>query len=154
MKSETVQVEEAVVLEAKQESLWRRARRVLFVVLGFVFFGLGAVGAFVPILPTTPFLLLAAACFSRGSKRFDRWFTSTKLYKRYLESFVRERSMTLRTKVSLCAFASTMLIIAFILAPVLPARILIVAVIIFKYYYFIFRIKTIKEPVKQEAQES
>jgi uncharacterized membrane protein YbaN (DUF454 family) len=125
------------------ETAFRRVRRVLFAGLGFIFFGLGAVGAFLPILPTTPFLLLAAACFSRSSKRFDDWMKGTKLYKKHLASFVENRSMTLKTKVTLCAFASTMLIIAFIVAPVIYARVLIVAVLLFKYYYFIFRIKTI-----------
>jgi uncharacterized membrane protein YbaN (DUF454 family) len=118
-------------------------KRVLFAALGFIFFGLGAVGAFLPILPTTPFLLLSVACFSRSSQRFDSWVKGTQLYKNHLESFVQDRSMTLRTKVTLCAFASTMLIIAFILVGNLYARIFIVAVILFKYWYFIFRIRTI-----------
>lgn len=119
-------------------------KRVLFTALGFIFFGLGAVGAFLPILPTTPFLLLSIACFSRSSQRFDNWVKNTKLYKKYLESFVQDRSMTLKTKISLCIFASTMLIIAFIAVDNLHARILIAAVILFKYWYFIFRIRTIK----------
>jgi uncharacterized membrane protein YbaN (DUF454 family) len=131
--------------EPVRETGWRRIRRIIFVVLGFIFFGLGATGAVLPVLPTTPFLILAAACFSRGSARFDAWFKSTKLYQRYLDSFVRNRSMTLRTKIALCGFASAMLILAFIFTPILLVRILIVAVILCKYYYFIFRIKTIKE---------
>jgi uncharacterized membrane protein YbaN (DUF454 family) len=117
-------------------------RRVLFAALGFIFFGLGAVGAFLPILPTTPFLLLAAACFSRSSQRFDDWIKGTKLYKKHLESFVSDRSMPLKTKVSICALASTMMIIALVLANNLYVRIFIAALIVFLYYYFIFRIRT------------
>lgn len=90
-------------------------KKTLFVILGFIFFGLGAIGAVLPMLPTTPFLLLAAVCFTKGSARFDNWFKSTKLYKNHLDSFVTKRSMTLKTKICLCAFATCMLLIAFFL---------------------------------------
>lgn len=126
-------------------------KKAIFVALGFVFFGLGAVGAALPILPTTPFLLLAAACFAKGSVRFNNWFLNTKLYQNHLESFVENRSMTLKTKISLCAFASAMLLIAFFMMNNLPGRICILCVMAFKYYYFIFRIKTIKPGDVQES---
>ncbi|WP_195268525.1 YbaN family protein [Eubacterium sp. 1001713B170207_170306_E7] len=119
--------------------------KTLYLIIGFLFFGLGAIGVILPVLPTTPFLLVASYCFARGSKRFNDWFLSTRIYQKHLDSFVKERSMTLKTKISLLSFASAMLILAFCLVDVIYARILIIAVIIFKYYYFIFRIKTIRE---------
>lgn len=119
--------------------------KTLYLIIGFLFFGLGAIGVILPVLPTTPFLLVANYCFARGSKRFNDWFLSTKIYQKHLDSFVKERAMTLKTKISLLSFASAMLILAFCLVDVIYARILIIAVMIFKYYYFICRIKTIQE---------
>ncbi|WP_392885771.1 YbaN family protein [Eubacterium limosum] len=119
--------------------------KTLYLIIGFLFFGLGAIGVILPVLPTTPFLLVASYCFARGSKRFNDWFLSTKIYQKHLDSFVKERAMTLKTKISLLSFASAMLILAFCLVDIIYARILIIAVMIFKYYYFICRIKTIQE---------
>lgn len=118
-------------------------KKAIFVSLGLLFFGCGAVGAVLPVLPTTPFLLLSAVCFSHGSERFQNWFVHTKLYQKHLEDFVRERAMPLKTKIVICAFASTMLILAFLMMDNLFGRIAILCLIAFKYYYFIFRIKTL-----------
>lgn len=118
--------------------------KILFIILGFFFLGIGAVGVVLPVLPTTPFLLAAAFFFARGSRRFNAWFLSTKLYKLHLESFVQSRSMKLKSKVGLLSFASTMLIIAFILSHNIYVRILVVLVAIYKYYYFTTKIKTIR----------
>lgn len=119
--------------------------RLFFILLGFISMGLGCIGVVLPILPTTPFLLLASFCFAKGSKRFHDWFVHTSLYRKHLEDFVKTRTMTMRTKVTILAFASSMLLIGFIMSDVLIARIIIAFLFVFKYYYFIFRIKTLKE---------
>lgn len=119
--------------------------KVIYVALGIIFMSIGVVGVILPILPTTPFLLLATFFFARGSEKFHKWFISTSLYKKHLSYFVKSKAMTLRTKFSILVPASSMLIIAFILVPRWHAKILIVAVFIFKYYYFFFRIQTIKD---------
>lgn len=117
--------------------------KIIYAVIGLISFLLGLIGVILPILPTTPFWLLAAFCFGKSSKRLHDWFTNTNLYKIHLEDFVTNREMTRATKIKLLSFASTMLIIAFIKVDVIYARITIIALMIFKYYYFATKIKTI-----------
>lgn len=122
--------------------------KAMFIILGFLFTIIGAIGVILPILPTTPFLLIASFCFMKGSDKLNNWFKSTKLYKNNLKSFDKNRSMTFKTKVIILGFASVMLLIPFITVPVLPMRIFIIALIILKYYFFIFKIKTVKPEKK------
>lgn len=119
--------------------------KVVYIILGFFFTLLGAIGVIIPILPTTPFLLLASFFYAKGSIRFHQWFTSTKLYNKHLREFVSERAMTLETKIKLLTFASTMLLIAFLMVDVIYARVTIILLVIFKYYYFTFKIRTIQK---------
>lgn len=123
----------------------RQIVKLLFVSTGFITLGLGVVGMFVPVLPTTPFLLISSFCFVKGSERFDKWFRSTKIYKKHLEDFVRDRSMPLKQKVSINLLADTMILIAFFMVDKLWVRIILILCILYKWYYFIFKIKTIKE---------
>ena len=117
--------------------------KYLFIFLGFLFTILGAVGIFLPILPTVPFLLLASICFAKGSKRFHNWFKSTKLYKNNLESFEKDRSMTLKTKWSILIPVTILLLVAFFMMKNIYGRTFIVVLILAKYYVFLFRIKTV-----------
>lgn len=121
-----------------------KIKKYLYVAVGLISFVLGAVGVIIPILPTTPFLLLASFCFVRGSEKFDRWFKSTKIYQKHLESFVNERAMTMKQKVTILLFADFMLVFPIILVDNLHMRLFLIGLVCFKFYYFIFRIKTIK----------
>lgn len=125
--------------------------RTLWLLAGFLAMGLGAVGVVLPVLPTTPFLLLASFCLAKGSERFHRWFTGTRLYKKHLESFVENRSMTLKTKFSLLIPASCMLVLALLAMPNLYGRLFIVFLIIFKYVYFFTKIKTVPSGYRLES---
>ncbi len=126
--------------------------RIIWLLAGFLAMGIGAVGVALPVLPTTPFLLLASFCLAKGSDRFHRWFTGTKLYKRHLESFVKNRSMTLKTKFSLLIPASCMLVLALLAMPNIYGRIFIVFLIVFKYVYFFTRIKTVPAGYRMESE--
>jgi len=73
--------------------------RVLLVIAGTFFVGLGIVGIFVPVLPTTPFLLLAAACYARGSQRFYGWLLNNKWFGSYIRNYLERKGIPLRVKV-------------------------------------------------------
>lgn len=119
-------------------------------VLGTLFMVLGLIGVVLPILPTTPLLLLTVYFYAKGSKRFHDWFVSTWLYKRYLGEFVRTKSMTWRGKWRLMLLVDTMLLISFLTINVIALRVLIVVLVIIKYLYF-FAILETRKPTKNDG---
>lgn len=123
----------------------KKIKKYMYVTAGIISVILGSIGVILPVLPTTPFLLLASFCFAKGSKRFENWFKSTKLYKKHLESFVNNRAMTLKQKWTLLLFADFMMMFPLIILDSLIVKGIIVIVIICKYYYFFTQIETIKE---------
>ena len=95
MNEQAAQIKQGGAVEqAKQENF--RLRHGLWAAGGFLFFALGMAGVVLPILPTTPFILVAAFCFARSSDRLNSWFKGTKVYKMVLEGYMTKHSMTLR----------------------------------------------------------
>lgn len=94
----------------------RAVLRWLLFIVGWGCVVMGAIGVVLPVLPTTPFLLLAAACFDRSSPRFHRWLLSTKLFGPLIENWQRERYIEKRSKrvalvVVAVTFSSSILIV-------------------------------------------
>jgi uncharacterized membrane protein YbaN (DUF454 family) len=73
--------------------------RVLFAALGCFFVVVGIVGIFVPLLPTTPFLLLASACFARSSARLHNWLRTHRTFGRLLRDWEDGKGIPLRAKI-------------------------------------------------------
>ena len=71
---------------------------------GSIFLIIGAIGVIVPILPTTPFLLLTAILYAKGSERFHKWFLSTKIYKKYIEDFITNLKYTVKEELKESTF--------------------------------------------------
>lgn len=79
------------------------AMRLLFVGLGTLFLLLGIAGAFLPVLPTTPFMLLAAGCYARASSRFYNWLLNNPTFGPTILEWRRYRSIPWRTKLTAIA---------------------------------------------------
>mgnify|MGYP001828640502 CR=1 FL=1 len=77
--------------------------RWLLLATGLVFVGLAALGAVLPVLPTVPFLLVAAACFARSSARFYQWLLSNRVFGPLIQDWRETRTIPLRAKISAIA---------------------------------------------------
>jgi uncharacterized membrane protein YbaN (DUF454 family) len=74
-------------------------KKVIPIVAGTISLGLGAVGVFLPILPTTPFLLLSAACYYKGSERMHRWLLNNKLFGSYVRNYKEGKGISRTAKI-------------------------------------------------------
>ncbi|MBS5800031.1 MAG: YbaN family protein [Zhenhengia sp.] len=120
-------------------------KKIAYTTIGFISLILGVIGVILPILPTTPFLLLTSFCFLRSSERINEWFKGTKIYKKHLQDFVEEKAMTMKQKIIILAFSESLILIPCILVDNLMMRMTLVTIMLLKLYYFMFRIRTIKE---------
>ncbi|GAA5818474.1 MAG: YbaN family protein [Methanobrevibacter sp. CfCl-M3] len=62
-----------------------KVKRAIYFVFGATFLSLGAIGVVLPLLPTTPFVILAALCFGKSSERAEKWILSNKYFGTYIE---------------------------------------------------------------------
>ena len=120
------------------------SKKILYVGLGILSLGLGAVGAVLPLLPAFPFLMLAAFCFGKSSAKLDHWFKNTKLYKNNLESYVKGKGMTWKTKIRVMITVTLLMTFGFWImfqkALYVPCVVL-GAVWLFHILYFCFGVK-------------
>ena len=121
-------------------------KKILFVILGGIGVCLGAVGAVVPVIPTFPFLMLAAFSFARSSEKLDCWFKNTKLYKNNLEDYVAGHGMTWKTKIRIMVTVTLLMSIGFVMMGakgIVTGCVVLSIVWIFHICYFCFGVKTI-----------
>lgn len=117
-------------------------RKILYIIIGCISLGLGIIGVILPILPTVPFVLLAAFCFAKSSERLDGWFKNTKLYR---ENNIKN-GMTKRAKIRIMCSVTLLMSIGFImmgLKDIVVGNIVLLIVWIFHMVYFTLGVKTV-----------
>ncbi len=123
--------------------------RIVLISLGFLFVALGGAGLVLPVMPTTPFLLVAAACFARSSPRFHDWLLNLRLFGPLIKNWQETRSLPRKTK--LLAIATIVVVggssILFFIE-IFFLKLVVVAILLF-HVIFIASIKT-TELVKLE----
>lgn len=119
-------------------------KKIFYIIGGCISLGLGTLGAVLPLLPVVPFLLLAAICFARSSRRLHSWFLGTRLYKKNLETYVSGKGMTRQTKIRIMVTVTLLMAVGFaMMHQVAVGRIVLIGVWVFHVLYFLFGVKTI-----------
>jgi uncharacterized membrane protein YbaN (DUF454 family) len=89
--------------------------KVLMICAGFLLLALGAVGVFVPVLPTTPFVLLAAACFGSASPKLYKWLAGTRFFGPFIENYKQKNGVPARMKALALCFLWPLLVLSMVL---------------------------------------
>ena len=106
-----------------------RPVKIILLMLGILFTGTGLIGIVVPILPTTPFLLLAAACFLRSSDRLYNWLLNNRVFGRYLMNYIEKKVIPLGVKIfTISLLWITILISAFLVVRIIWVSILLIII--------------------------
>lgn len=119
-------------------------------VVGALAVMLGILGLFLPLLPTTPFLLLASWCFARGSSRLHRWLLSHRVFGEYLRNFEAGHGIPLKAKI----LATTMLWGSLLLAmprfdsPAIPAALVLTGACVSIYLWRFLPTLRLDRPAK------
>lgn len=102
--------------------------KILLIIAGFFCLALGVIGIFVPLLPTTPFLLLAAFCFLRSSRKLYDWLLNHRLFGPVVRNYLINRAVSLKTKIGAMVLLAGSLVLSMVLIARLPVTIALTVV--------------------------
>ena len=122
------------------EVILKKLFKGIYIILGIIFLGLGIIGIVLPVLPTTPFVLLASFCLAKGSDRINKRFKKTKIYREYILNF-KENGLTKKQKIRIVLTADLMLLASGYFVNNFHVRIFLFCLALIKTAV-IFRIKT------------
>jgi uncharacterized membrane protein YbaN (DUF454 family) len=89
-----------------------KVKRLFFIVFGTFFLMIGFIGIIIPVLPTTPFLLLAAACYIRGSERLHHWLVNNRIFGEFIKNYMEGKGIKQRQKIFALIFLWLMIILS------------------------------------------
>lgn len=81
-----------------------RLKRGFFITAGSISLGIGFIGIFLPLLPTTPFILLAAACYCKGSKSLNEWLVNNRLFGSFIRNYMEKKGISVKSKIFTISF--------------------------------------------------
>ena len=124
--------------------------RILLIILGSIFVAIGAIGILVPGLPTTPFMILAAACYIRSSNKLYNWLIKNKLFGKHIKNIREGKGIPIRVKIFAQVMMTTFIFLAIIPFSPISVPNLFIKIIIFlagltSFWYVAFRVPTLKE---------
>ena len=125
-----------------------KLKKAMYLLVGLIAFVLGFIGIFLPLLPTTPLFLLTSFCLLKSNEKFMQ----TKMYEKYVKSFVEKGGMTLKAKLCLTVPVSLLLLFMFITIENTMMRMIIIIMWLAKVIVFT-RMKTIKVETNREAYD-
>ena len=102
--------------------------KILLNIIGSIAVVLAILGIFLPLLPTTPFLLLASACYMRGSERMHRWLLNNRLFGEYLRNIEEKRGMPRKGKIMALAVLWVSMAYSIAIVPLLLLKIMLAAI--------------------------
>ena len=129
-----------------------KLKKAMYLLVALISFVLGFIGIFLPILPTTPLFLLTSFCLLKSSDRLNEKFMKTKMYEKYVKSFVEKGGMTLKAKLCLTVPVSLLLLFMFITIDSKIMKSVIVVMWLAKVIVFT-KMKTIKVEKNTEAYD-
>lgn len=127
--------------------------KLFFNTVGCIALALGIIGIPLPLVPTTPFLLLAAACFMRGSDRMYRWMTGNPVFGPYLRDFQEKKGITLRIKITAIAATWISLLYSMYFLPQPMLRIPLALLGLGVTAYLALGLKTLQSPSRRGSRE-
>ena len=121
------------------------AYRHLYLFMGFLLVGIGVLGIFLPVLPTTIFLILASACFMKSSPKANEWLKNNKLLGPYLKNYTEKSGLTFKSKIILISILWISILFSAIVLTDIPVIRFLLLLIAIGVTIHLVMVKTTKE---------
>jgi len=131
-----------------------KIKQGLLIIAGTIFTGIGIIGVIIPVLPTTPFLLLAAACYIRSSQKLYDWLLNNRILGAYINNYIQGKGMPLRVKLlTISLIWITIVLSVMFVIQSLAIRVIVILVALGVNVYII-RIKAFKGKIEVKNEET